>query len=166
MSVLRTWAAQHGVSMAAIVDLEFRLGIGPSHAIRNSIELDMSNPPGSEARQQDMVRLEAAQKGVRLFRNNVGALPDKAGRFVRYGLANDSVALNKVLKSPDLVGWRKRVITPDMVGSVIAQTVLREIKEDGWTYRGDDHERAQLAFIELGIADGADACFCTGPGTL
>lgn len=163
MSVIRAWAAKHGVRIDAIVDLELQLGIGPSEM---GVLINPLDPPASEARMQDLVRLEAAQKGVRLFRNNVGALKDDTGRVVRYGLANDTAALNKVLKSPDLVGWRKRVITPDMVGGVIAQTVLREMKELGWSYSANDHERAQLAFLELGVADGADAKFCTGPGTL
>lgn len=166
MSIIRAWAAQNGVSMSAVVALEDHLGIGPCVALYSSMEPAPGAVPGSEARQQDLVRLEAAKKGVRLFRNNVGALPDKGGRYVRYGLANDSQALNDVLKSPDLVGWRKVTITADMVGTVIAQTVLREMKEDGWSYSGDAHERAQLAFLELAAADGADAKFATGPGTL
>jgi len=65
-----------------------------------------------------------------------------------------------------LVGWRKRHITANMVGSVIAQVVLREMKPEDWTFSGSAHERAQSAFLELCIADGGDARFATGPGTL
>ena len=40
-----------------------------------------------------------------MWRNNVGVLVDATGRPLRYGLANDSKALNTVLKSGDLIGW-------------------------------------------------------------
>jgi hypothetical protein len=33
-------------------------------------------------------------------------------------------------------------------------------------YGGDDHERAQLRWIEAVTADGGDAAFCSGEGTL
>jgi hypothetical protein len=69
--------------------------------------------------------------------------------------------LNKVFKSSDLIGWRRREIG----GVVIAQFVAREIKEAGWQYRGDAHEQAQLAFVQALIADGGDGAFCTGPGS-
>jgi hypothetical protein len=164
MSIIRAWAAKHGVRIDAVVDLELQLGIAGE--LRQVATMDIPSGIGSEARQQSLVRLEAASKGVRLFRNNSGAFEDKDGRVVRYGLANDSAALNKVIKSSDLVGWRKRIVTPDMVGEPIAQATLREVKPEGWTYSGSAHERAQLAFLELCIADGGDACFTTGPGTL
>jgi hypothetical protein len=163
MSIIREWAAQYGVPLHAVLALEDRIGIG-----FNDIPIvdgpDVTH--GSEARQQDLVRLEAAQKDIKLFRNNVGALKDKDGRLVRFGLANDNAAINKVLKSSDLIGWRKRIITPQMVGQHIAQFTAREMKPEDWTYSGDEHEAAQLAFIELGLADGADMAFATGPGTL
>lgn len=165
MSVIRKWAAEHGVGMDAVQDLERRLGIGrvgiqPPHAGPAHI-----HQPGTEAHQQSLVRLEAARLGVRLFRNNSGALKDNAGRLVRFGLGNDSKQVNDVFKSPDLVGWRPRDITADMVGSRIAQVVLREMKPEDWTFSGDAHECAQLNFINLCVADGGDARFCTGEGT-
>lgn len=120
----------------------------------------------SESWAQSAIRLEAAQKGVRLFRNNVGALKDERGVPVRYGLANDNAALNKRLKSSDLIGWRPLFITPDMVGKIVAQFLAREVKAPGWTYRGDLHEQAQANFIHLVQADGGDAGFATGPGSL
>lgn len=120
----------------------------------------------SEAWAQSMVRLEASQKGVKLFRNNVGALQDKTGRLVRYGLANDSQQMNEVIKSHDLIGWRRRLIEPWMVGHVIAQFTAREVKAPGWQYTGEGREPAQLAFGNLVNADGGDAAFATGPGSL
>jgi hypothetical protein len=69
-------------------------------------------PPGqgSEARIQSAVRLEAARKGYRLWRNNKGAgsiLDPRTGRtsFLRWGLANDSKAVSDTWASADLIGW-------------------------------------------------------------
>lgn len=132
----------------------------------------------SEAYVQSLVRLEAPARGARLWRNNVGVLVDANGRPVRYGLANDSRALNEKLKSSDLIGWRRRIITlADVVaagpdGLRIAQFVARECKPVGWTRAGPgDRERfareeAQQRWIDLVNGDGGDACFAAGVGTL
>lgn len=130
----------------------------------------MKPPPISEAYVQSVVRLEAPAKGVRLWRNNVGVLLDKSGRPVRYGLANDSRGLNEKLKSADLIGWRRVLITPDMVGRLIAQVVSRECKPPDWrpalTGALFEHEEAQRAWARIINEDGGDACFATGEGTL
>lgn len=133
-------------------------------------------PPTSEAYVQSLVRLEAPAKGVRLFRNNVGVLLDANGRPVRYGLANDSAALNRQIKSGDLIGWRRRVITvADVVaagpgGLVIAEFVSRECKPANWrpALSGErfEHEEAQRRWAAMINADGGDAGFATGEGTL
>lgn len=65
------------------------------------------------------VQLAASRLGWRLFRNNVGCLPDARGVPVRYGLCPGSA---------DLVGWRSLEVTPDMVGQTIAQFVAVEVK--------------------------------------
>lgn len=155
---LTAWAIRHHVSLEALVELRTLM----------TAELPAPTDPKeqSESWAQSAIRLEAAQKGVRLFRNNVGALKDERGVPVRYGLANDNAALNKRLKSSDLIGWRPLTITPDMVGGIVAQFLAREVKAPGWTYRGDAHEQAQAAFIHLVQADGGDAAFATGPGSL
>ena len=154
------WAVRHGVSAQALHELQGLFGMHGGHDLPPVVK------GKSEAAVQSAVRLEAARKGVRLFRNNVGALIDARGVPVRYGLANDSKQLNDVLKSSDLVGWRPVVIGPQHVGACIAQTVLRECKKVGWHYTGDDHERAQLAWLMLGASASADVAFCTGEGTL
>lgn len=120
----------------------------------------------SESNVQARVRLEAARKGVRLYRNNSGAWRDKTGRVIRYGLGNDSKDTNEVLKSPDLVGWRKILITPDMVGSYVAKATLRECKPEGWHYAGTDEEVAQKRFLDMCTADGGDAKFATDDNSL
>jgi hypothetical protein len=160
MTILYQWALKWGVPHAALADLHAALGLDGL----GTLPADVKGT--SEKAVEAALRLEAAEKGVRLFRNNVGALPDARGVPVRYGLANESKAMNKLIKSSDWVGWRKRLITPDMVGRHIGQTVLRETKEPGWHYTGTEHEVAQWRFLMMALADGCDAAFCTGVGTL
>lgn len=122
---------------------------------------------GSETRQQALVRLEAAQKGIKLWRNNVGVLPNAYGRPVRFGLANESKELNKLLKSADLIGWETRLITPDMVGRFVAVFVSVETKKEDWS-PGEDAEReeAQKRWADMVIAAGGRALIVKGPGSL
>lgn len=57
---------------------------------------------------------------LRIFRNQVGSLPDpRTGRLVQFGLARGSA---------DLIGWRTLVITPEMVGQRVAVFTSLEIK--------------------------------------
>lgn len=150
---LTTWAIRHGISAEALADLMETLGAGTQGGASDG---------GSESRVQSRVRLAAPGLAMRLFRNNVGVLRNDRGVPVRYGLANDSKALNSRLKSGDLIGWRRRLITADMVGSVIAQFVSLECKESGWRYRGDEHEQAQQRWAALVAVEGGHARFVTG----
>lgn len=154
---LRAWAMRHGIADAALHDLQAMLGA----AAGIGQEAD-----GSEGRAQSEIRLAAPALGLRLFRNNVGVLKNEDGRPVRYGLANDSKALNARLKSSDLIGWRRVQVTPEMVGSVVAQFAAIECKAPGWRYRGDAHEEAQQRFIALVVADGGFGRFATGADQL
>lgn len=119
----------------------------------------------SESDIQKLIRLEANRKGIRLWRNNVGALYSKEGNFIRYGLANESSSVNKVVKSADLIGIKPILITDDLVGSTIGQFISREIKPKHWKYTGKDHEKAQLAWANLILSLGGDACFANTEGT-
>ena len=93
----------------------------------------------SESRLQQDARLAAARLGWHLWRNNSGAFEDSKGRWVRYGLANDSKNLNEVLKSSDLIGF-------DDAGAFTAA----ECKHERWEYNPNDpREVAQLNFIML-----------------
>ena len=130
------------------------------------LDVPPSTKDTPEARVQDEARLLASKMGWRLFRNNVGVLKDERGVPVRYGIANDSPAMNKRIKSSDLIGIRPVVITPDMVGSTIGQFVAREVKKAGWKYKGTEHEEAQLAFGTLIIGLGGDFKFYSGEGEL
>ena len=72
---------------------------------------------------QQNIRLALGQeKNLRLFRNQVGQLPDpRTGRYIQFGLAKGS---------SDLIGFKTVKVTPDMVGQEIAQFVSLEIKTE------------------------------------
>lgn len=163
MSTVRQWGFEFSIPMHMLVELERRMGLEGSPGVTN--EPDAYGQTHSEAYAQSQVVLEAPKYQCLLTRNNVGALKDAAGQLVRYGLFNESKARNVRIKSPDLVGFRKRLITPEMVGTIIGQFVGREMKEPGWAFSGDDHETAQLRCIELGLSYGCDMAFATGPGS-
>ena len=153
-----TWARRHGVSAQALAELADVLA-----AYDHTPEDDGVH--GSESRQTALIRLDAAQHGVWLTRNNVGALRDKAGRFVRFGLANESKAQNAIVKSGDLIGFKRRVIVPSDVGSTIAQFASVEAKKEGWQFNPNDaHEAAQAAWRDFINVNGGFAAFANGPG--
>lgn len=159
-SDIHNWAIRWNIPYQALQELQGMFGLIPSAS-------NVKAAPGhSEAYTQSLVRLEAGRKSIKLWRNNVGVLKDERGTPIRFGLANDSPALNKSIKSGDLIGWRPVIITPAMVGSKFAQFVSRECKRPGWQYTGTDRERAQLRWLEVVNADGGDAAFVTGEGSL
>lgn len=154
---LLEWQRKHGITADALADLVAIVGL----------DVEPSEDATGEHKVQDDARLLASQMGWRLFRNNKGVLPDpKTGRWIRFGLCNDTEKLGKRLRSSDLIGIRPVVITPDMVGSTIGQFVAREIKKAGWKYKGTEHEEAQLRFGELVIGLGGDFKFWSGEGPL
>ena len=77
----------------------------------------------SETKLQQEIRLALGTiPSLRLFRNQVGQLPDpRTGRYVQFGLAKGS---------SDLVGFKTIKITPEMIGKEIAQFVSIEIKTE------------------------------------
>ena len=155
------WAKEWGVSAAAVAELKVRMGLQCTLA---QPPVEAEGKPGSEAYQQSLVRLEAHKHGLTLFRNNVGALLDARGVPVRYGLANESKEQNEAVKSADLIGILPVVIGPQHMGRTIGQFVSIEMKHEGWTYKGDKHEAAQLAWANFILSKGGYAAFCTGPG--
>jgi hypothetical protein len=70
---------------------------------------------------QQRIRLAVGtHPDARLFRNQVGQLPDpRTGRPVQFGLARGSA---------DLIGWRTITVTPEMVGRRIAVFTSIEVK--------------------------------------
>jgi len=116
----------------------------------------------SESYVQSAVRLAAANAGAILWRNNNGAGKLADGSFVRWGLANDSTALNAQIKSADLIGIRPLLITPEMVGHTIGQFVSRECKRVGWKPDRSERYLAQQRWADLVNRLGGDARFTTG----
>ena len=87
------------------------------------------------------IMLGISKPGVRIWRNNCGALKDADGRLIRFGVANPG--------GSDLIGWRSVTVTPDMVGQKIAVFLAIEVK--------GEHGRAteaQKNFIARVRADG------------
>lgn len=88
-------------------------------------------------------RLHLSQGDVRLFRNNVGALQDKAGRWVAYGLCPGS---------SDLIGWRSIEITPEMVGRRVAVFAALEAKAPGERPTWKQHAFLRAVRLHGGLA--------------
>jgi hypothetical protein len=130
----------------------------------------------SEAYAQQQARFAVAKLGGMAWRNNVGASKTKevhacprcAFNFevqlapIRWGLCNDSMKLNKKIKSSDLIAIIPRLITPELVGSTIGQFVAIETKKPGWKYAGNEHEVAQMAWLQLIAGKGGVSMFSTG----
>lgn len=146
---LNAWAIKWKIPLNAIADLKREMGLDGTPQLKGGRILQ------TETGAQSAIRVEAAGVGAILWRNNNGGYQDENGNFVRYGLANDSAAMNKRIKSSDLIGIRDG-----------GQFVCREIKQPGWRYTGTAREKAQLKFIELVLSKGGDAGFATGEGTL
>lgn len=111
---------------------------------------------------QQEVQIQARYFDSHLMRNNSGELPDKYGRPVRYGLGNISKDHNKDVKSSDLIGFTKVVVTPDMVGTTVAIFTAIEVKKEAWNpnKKLDKRETAQNNFIQWVINNGGIASFC------
>lgn len=158
---LGIWAQKWGVTPDALTELRRLMGVPAG------LSPVPTEGGASESRVQSLVRLEASEKGILLMRNNVGAGTLQNGSFVRWGLCNDSKAMNQSLKSHDLIGIKPVLIKPQHVGHTFGQFVARECKPEGWTYSDRrDRDRAQLRFAELINSLGGDACFVTGRGSL
>lgn len=155
---IQQWSTDWNILPAALEDLRRRMCCEDHPAPQV--------PGESEAAVQTRVRLEASRKGIRLWRNNVGATKTDTGSFIRYGLANETTAMNKLLKSSDLIGIRPVVITPGHVGHTIGQFMACEVKHAGWKYTGGGREKAQMNYLELVTGLGGDARFVNTEGTL
>ena len=145
------WAKRHNISQEALRELTT---VGLEDATESTRDLS------SEAGVASALRLSASQAGVPLWRNNVGAFQTPEGRWVRYGLANDSATLNAKIKSSDLIGIKPVLIKQEHVGTTIGQFVARETKSPGWSLRaGDKRAQAQLKFLDIINRLGGDGKF-------
>lgn len=125
-----------------------------------------AHPAGSEAAVQANVRLKAATMDGHLWRNQNGAARTDAGSYLRFGLANDSPKLNAVLKSHDLVGWRRRLITPADIGHVIGQFWSVEVKPPNWRQSSDKRYPGQSRWAALVERNGGLTQFVTDASQL
>jgi hypothetical protein len=110
---------------------------------------------------QSHIRLAVSEHlGGVVWRNNVGACQDKTGRVIRYGLCNESAALNERIKSSDLIGIVPTVIQPHHVGHRIGVFTAIECKKPGWHQTpGDKRAAAQGAYHDIVRSHGGRAGF-------
>lgn len=161
---LQGWATRWAIPPECLADLLATMGAAVTPPP------PLSGTSTSEAYVQSLVRHEAPRYGVYLTRNNVGAqtiTDPKTGqtRMLRFGLANETPAQNKTIKSGDLIGIDGRPIEQWEVGRPRGRLVSRECKKVGWTYTGDEHEQAQLNWATLVTHYGGDAKFVSGEGS-
>lgn len=90
------------------------------------------------------IQKHATELGMRLWRNNVGKLPDGKGGWVSYGIQNPG--------GSDLIGFKRVTITPDMVGQQIPIFTAIEVKSE----KGKATD-AQITFINFIVASGGFA---------
>lgn len=158
---LAQWGIKWGVPIEAVQDLRREFGLVNTDSFP-------SNNTESETAVQTRIRLEASKKGCRLWRNNVGAFdarfPPSPG--TRWGLCNETKAMNENIKSSDLIGVRPLLITQNHVGGIVGQFIAREVKAANWSYSGTQREEAQLNFLNLVASMGGDAAFANREGTL
>jgi len=147
------WAVEAGLTMEQIRSYQMHVGTYDERLT--------DGVGGSESAVVKRCQVQASKMGGRLWRNHKGAAVLQDGTFMRYGILNESKRISDEIKSSDLIGEYPLLITPEMVGTTIAQLWLVEVKEPGWHFTGDAHEMAQLKFLEFGLAAGARACFAT-----
>ena len=112
-----------------------------------------SRTPGASER--DVLKLlqdAAALMGVTLLRNNVGALQDRYGRWVTYGVGG--------IGWPDMIGFQTVTVTPEMVGQRIAIFVGVEAKRERGGVVNERQarvlERLRQAGARAGVARSVD----------
>jgi hypothetical protein len=134
---INEWAIKWNIPLEALSDL------------LNEPNPEITHPRMSEASVQQRIRLDGSKKGMRLWRNNVGAYEDKYGNFIRYGLANESTGMNRKIKSSDLIGITPHNVHRADVGKTIGIFTAIEVKGGDWQYKGNDHEKAQAMFHKV-----------------
>lgn len=140
---INQWAARFGVSAQAL------------DALRRMCGEDNSQHPkcdlaaGREAGVVQRLRMSAAHAGDYLWVNKNGACYTDRGRFLRYGIANESAAESRVIKSSDLIGVTRVTVQPQDVGHTIGVFTAYEVKKPGWKFTGVGRERAQSRWLRL-----------------
>lgn len=154
MNDLMQWAARNGIPHQALNELV------------NILDCQVTSTPTNDPENivQQRVEMEVTKAGGRVWRNNVGACVDQNGNFIRYGLCNKSKQQNKRLKSSDLIGITPVKIDQSMIGLTAGIFTAIECKRGNWVWRGDEHETAQLRYINLVKSLGGFGWFENGSG--
>ncbi len=104
-----------------------------------------------ESRLLYRLMLRCSQLGARVFRNNVGRLRTKDGRYVQYGLC---------VGSSDLIGYVPVTIRPEHVGQTLALFIAIEAKAPDGQLRPEQrkflnvlHEHGGIACVARSEAD-------------
>lgn len=154
---INDWAAKWGVPPAALKELR---------GVVAQATGGEEGKPLSEAAVSQRIRLTAARKGIRLWRNNVGAVTTDDGRHIRFGLANESSKMNTIIKSSDLIGITPYHVKRHDIGRTLGVFTSIEVKHSGWTYSGTAREFAQKTWLESIYAFGGFASFATSDDVL
>ena len=97
----------------------------------------------SEQTIQQEIRIACSNGDTRLFRNNTGTLKDQHGRPVSFGLCKGSA---------DLIGWKRVMVTPDMVGQQVAVFLSIEVKTPTGRIRPEQQAWLETVQAAGGIA--------------
>jgi hypothetical protein len=88
-------------------------------------------------------------------------MTDQTGRLIRFGLGNESPALNARWKSSDLIGILPVLVQPSHVGKTLGVFLAVETKKPGWRLTpGDKRGQAQAAFLQSVRGFGGVGGFC------
>lgn len=157
---LIAWMTRNNITAQAMGELAVITGHIPDSVLKSKAVAT------SEEATQQRLRLLAPTMGAHLWRNNNGAFKDGDGRFVRFGLANDSKKINDVFKSSDLIGITRMQILPHHIDRIVGIFTAIEVKHPGWISPENDRDEAQLAYIQHVYANGGLAGFCSHPDQL
>lgn len=94
-------------------------------------------------------RLALNQRGIITMRNNVGALKDAKGRWVRFGLCNETKGMNEVIKSSDDICIIPYVVKPKDIGRKLGVFLGVEHKKRDWVFGSESREVAQAQFQRM-----------------
>ena len=137
------------------------------------LHLETGEDDTPEEKIQREIRLEAARLGKHLFRNNRGAGRIDDGRFIRWGLANDSKKVGDHWKSGDLIGFEPVFVTMEMVleaisqglpGYKVARFLSVEVKRGDWKPSGTAEETAQERWAHFVNREGGRAIITNRTG--
>ena len=152
---LKDWQARWGHHIPAQALAELKAILSPA------MPLTAPTSRHSEAAGAAQIRLAAGRAGAPLWRNNRGGAYDETGRFIRYGLGNESVKLNDTWKSSDYIGMLPVVVQPSHVGRTFGVFLAVETKPTPWRLTpGDKRGQAQAAFIQSVRGFGGVGGFC------